>query len=67
MKARQWNAFAGEYDLVVDTAEDYEQVELAADALYTAMASMPGWVIEEAGLDKALALLNNAVVKEGNE
>ena len=61
MRERKWDPYAQTYDLVVDTIAEMEAAENAARRLSTLIDRTPRWLVEEAGLDKALDLLNNVV------
>jgi hypothetical protein len=63
MKERKWNPYAEEYDIVLDTIEEFDQAEEAARALAALIGATPGWLVEEVGLDKALDLLNNVTLR----
>lgn len=64
MKDRKWNPYAAEYDMVLDTMEEMDQAEAAARALSALIDGMPGWLVEEVGLNKVLDRLNNVTLRE---
>jgi hypothetical protein len=61
----QWNPYAEAYDLTVTDIADMEAATEAARSLSVVIDSLPGWLAEAAGLDKAIAILDNVTVKDG--
>ena len=59
-----WNPYAETHDLVVDTIEDVEVADNAARGLAAVIDGMPGWLVDETELRRALEILENVTVKE---
>ena len=48
--------------LVVDTLEEYDIATYAASQLAAVIDGMPGWLVDEVGLGRALEILENVTV-----
>jgi hypothetical protein len=59
-----WDPYAQTDDIVLDTVEEAQAAEYALTQLEAAIQHLPGWLVEETGLQAAIEKLEHARLNE---